>query len=137
VGSTSVPGLAAKPIVDIQVSVADPGGEPRYVPAAGDRPGAAQLGRAAPVSPAARGPATRSARAYLRRGRPVGARPPAVPRLPAAHPGACLQYAEAKRASARRWSDDSWAYTEAKTAVILDVLEQAEEWATAAGWAPQ
>jgi GrpB-like predicted nucleotidyltransferase (UPF0157 family) len=32
VGSTSVPGLAAKPIVDIQVSVADPGGEPRYVP---------------------------------------------------------------------------------------------------------
>jgi GrpB-like predicted nucleotidyltransferase (UPF0157 family) len=32
VGSTSVPGLAAKSIVDIQVSVADPGGEPRYVP---------------------------------------------------------------------------------------------------------
>ena len=32
VGSTSVPGLAAKPIVDIQVSVADLGGEPRYVP---------------------------------------------------------------------------------------------------------
>ena len=32
VGSASVPGLAAKPVVDIQVSVADPDGEPRYVP---------------------------------------------------------------------------------------------------------
>ncbi len=31
-GSTSGPGLAAKPIVDIQVSVADLGGEPDYVP---------------------------------------------------------------------------------------------------------
>jgi GrpB-like predicted nucleotidyltransferase (UPF0157 family) len=32
VGSTSVPGLAAKPIIDIQVSVADPDDEPSYVP---------------------------------------------------------------------------------------------------------
>jgi GrpB protein len=32
VGSTSVPGLAAKAIVDIQVSVADLSDEPRYVP---------------------------------------------------------------------------------------------------------
>ena len=32
VGSTSVPGLVAKPIVDIQVSVADLGDEQRYVP---------------------------------------------------------------------------------------------------------
>jgi GrpB-like predicted nucleotidyltransferase (UPF0157 family) len=31
VGSTSVPGLAAKPIVDIQVSVVDPEDEPSYV----------------------------------------------------------------------------------------------------------
>lgn len=32
VGSTSVPGLAAKPIVDIDVSVADPEDEAAYVP---------------------------------------------------------------------------------------------------------
>jgi GrpB-like predicted nucleotidyltransferase (UPF0157 family) len=32
VGSTSVPGLAAKPVVDIQVSVADLGDEDRYMP---------------------------------------------------------------------------------------------------------
>lgn len=32
IGSTSVPGLAAKPIVDILVSVADAGEEPAYLP---------------------------------------------------------------------------------------------------------
>jgi GrpB-like predicted nucleotidyltransferase (UPF0157 family) len=32
VGSTAVPGLAAKPIIDIDLTVADPGREPDYVP---------------------------------------------------------------------------------------------------------
>jgi GrpB-like predicted nucleotidyltransferase (UPF0157 family) len=32
IGSTSVPGLAAKPIIDIDVTVADPRDEPSYVP---------------------------------------------------------------------------------------------------------
>ena len=53
----------------------------------------------------------------------------------ATHPAACLRYADAKRASARRWSDDGWACTEAKTGVILDILEQAEDWAVTTGWA--
>ena len=34
------------------------------------------------------------------------------------------------RRRVRRWSD-SWAYTEAKTGVVLDILEQAEDWAAA------
>jgi GrpB-like predicted nucleotidyltransferase (UPF0157 family) len=33
VGSTSVPGLPAKPVIDIDLTVADPGREERYVPA--------------------------------------------------------------------------------------------------------
>jgi|SRR6266516_2468915 len=33
VGSTSVPGLAAKPIIDIDLTVADPGREQDYIPA--------------------------------------------------------------------------------------------------------
>lgn len=33
VGSTSVPGLPAKPIIDVDVAVADPDDEPTYVPA--------------------------------------------------------------------------------------------------------
>ena len=35
VGSTSVPGLAAKPVIDIDLTVADPGREQDYVPALG------------------------------------------------------------------------------------------------------
>lgn len=136
VGSTSVPGLAAKPIVDIQVSVADLGDEPRYVPllqsaglvlrsrddwhryfrAPADRP------RDVHVHVCAAGSQWEHDhllfRDYLR-----------------SHPAACLHYAEAKRASARRWGDDGWAYTEAKTGVILDILEQAKEWAVATDWA--
>jgi GrpB-like predicted nucleotidyltransferase (UPF0157 family) len=137
VGSTSVPGLAAKPIVDIQVSVADLGGEPRYVPplqAIGlvlrsrdelhryFRPPADQPYEVHVHVCAAGGQWERDHllfRDYLR-----------------AHPAACLRYAAAKRANARRWGDDGWAYTEAKTGVILDILEQAEDWALATGWAP-
>src|SRR6476661_2970804 len=33
VGSTSVPGLIAKPVIDICLAVADPADEPAYVPA--------------------------------------------------------------------------------------------------------
>ena len=32
IGSTSVPGLAAKPIIDILLVVADPADEPAYLP---------------------------------------------------------------------------------------------------------
>lgn len=53
-----------------------------------------------------------------------------------AHPAACLWYAEAKRVSGHRWSDDGWAYAAAKTGIILDVLDQAEEWAVAPDWVP-
>ena len=88
VGSTSVPGLAAKPIVDIQVSVADLGDEPRYVPAL-QATGLALRSRDElhRYFPAASGRATRGTRPCLRRRRPVGARPPAVPRLSASSPG--------------------------------------------------
>lgn len=137
VGSTSVPGLAAKPIVDIQVSVAELGAESRYVPplqAAGlvlrsrdelhryFRPPAGQPRQVHVHVCAAGGRWERDHllfRDYLR-----------------AHPAACLRYAGAKQAAARRWSDDGWAYTDAKTGVILDILEQAEEWAAATGRAP-
>jgi GrpB-like predicted nucleotidyltransferase (UPF0157 family) len=137
VGSTSVPGLAAKPIVDIQVSVADLGDEARYV---------AQLEGAGLV--------LRSRDDLHRYFRP----PAHEPREVHVHvcaagghwerdhllfrdylrgdPAACRRYADAKRANLRRWSDDGWAYTEAKTGVILDILEQAGAWAEAASWAP-
>ena len=138
VGSTSVRGLAAKPIVDIQVSVADLGDEARYVAqleGAGlvlrsrddlhryFRPPAHESREVHVHVCAAGGQWERDHllfRDYLR-----------------SDPAACRRYSDAKRANVRRWNDDGWAYTEAKTGVILDILEQAGAWAEAAGWWPR
>lgn len=137
VGSTSVPGLAAKPIVDIQVSVADLTDEPRYA----DRLEGVGL-------------VLRSRDELHRYFRPPAGQPRAVHVHVCAagskwerdhllfrdylrsDPAAGRRYADAKRANVRRWSDDSWAYTEAKTSVVLDILVQAADWARATGWAP-
>jgi hypothetical protein len=43
-------------------------------------------------------------------------------------------YAGVKEEAAQVWSDDRIAYTEAKTGVILDLLDAAEAWATASSW---
>jgi GrpB-like predicted nucleotidyltransferase (UPF0157 family) len=135
VGSTSVPGLAAKPVVDIQVSVADLGDEDRYVP----------MCEAAGLQFRLRDDEHR----YFQP-------PPGQPRN--VHVHVCQQgskwervhllfrdylrfsadareaYAGAKREAARLWGNDRPAYTEAKTDVILGILDQAEAWAAANGW---
>jgi GrpB-like predicted nucleotidyltransferase (UPF0157 family) len=51
-----------------------------------------------------------------------------------AHPAARDAYAQAKRDAVRTWHDDRWAYTEAKTGVILDILDAAEQWAASSGF---
>jgi len=132
VGSTAVPGLAAKPHVDVQVSVRDVDDEARYVP---------QLEAA--------GVRLRSRDELHRYFRPPAGRPREVHvhvcaagstwerdhllfrDYLRAHPEARDAYAAAKREAARLWSDDRIAYTEAKTDVILDTLEAAEAWAAA------
>jgi GrpB-like predicted nucleotidyltransferase (UPF0157 family) len=137
VGSISVPGLAAKPIVDIQVSVADLADEPRYVPPL-EKAGLvlrsrdelhryfrlpAGQPREVHIHVCAAGSQWERDhllfRDYLR-----------------ADPAACRRYAEAKRANVGRWSDDGWAYTEAKTSVVLDILEQATDWARPPPYSP-
>jgi GrpB-like predicted nucleotidyltransferase (UPF0157 family) len=128
VGSTSVPGLAAKPIVDIQVSVADLQDEPRYVPPlerAGvqlrSRDDEHRFFRPFPGTPrdvqvhvCAIGSAWEREhllfRDYLR-----------------AHPEACDAYAAAKREAAAIWSDDGYAYTDAKSELVRAILDTARE----------
>ncbi len=136
VGSTSVPGLCAKPIVDIQISVADMADEDRYLP---------------PCEAA--GLQLRFRDFEHRYFQP----PPGQPRD--VHVHVCQQgsdwerlhllfrdylrastraretYAAAKREAAGLWADQSAAYTEAKTDVILGILNRAEAWADATGWA--
>jgi GrpB-like predicted nucleotidyltransferase (UPF0157 family) len=136
VGSTAVPGLEAKPIIDIQVSVVDVEDEDAYVPAiealgvslrfrepghryfrpAGDQPRAVQIH----VCNAA-GEWEREHllfRDYLR-----------------AHQEARLAYAQLKRDLSDCYRDDRLAYNEGKTGFILDMLCEAEAWATRTGWA--
>lgn len=137
VGSTSVPGLAAKPIVDVQVSVADISDEEMYVP---------ELERL--------GVQLRSRDELHRYFRPFADRPrdvhvhvcPAGSGWEREHllfrdylratPIARVVYVEAKQAASRVWTDDGWAYTDAKSEVILNILEEAEPWALKTKWAP-
>jgi GrpB-like predicted nucleotidyltransferase (UPF0157 family) len=135
VGSTSVPGLAAKPVVDIQVSVADMDDEDPYVAAC-----------------QAAGLQLRFRDDQHRYFQP----PPGQPRDVHVHvcqrggdwerlhllfrdylrasAGARESYAAAKREAARLWADQGAAYTEAKSDVILDILNRARAWAEATGW---
>ena len=135
VGSTSVPGLAAKPVIDIQVSVASLHDEDSYVP---------------PCQAA--GLQLRSRDHEHRFFRPPAGRPRDV------HVHVCAAgsswerghllfrdflradragqdaYAAMKLQTASRWRDDRVGYTEAKNDLILDLLDQAERWAAARGW---
>jgi GrpB-like predicted nucleotidyltransferase (UPF0157 family) len=126
VGSTAVPGLAAKPIVDVQVSVRDMADEAAYVPQLRDV-----------------GLELRSRDALHRYFRPfpgmarevhvhvcdVGSDWEADHLLfrdhLRTHGDARARYARAKRDAAARWSDDRLAYTDAKTGIILRILDEA------------
>lgn len=135
VGSTSVPGLDAKPVIDIQVSVADIGAEARYV---GQLAGIGMQLRS-------RDDVHRFFRPFPGQRRDVHLH---VCRAGSdwerehllfrdylrAHPAACRRYLAGKRAAAATWRDDRFAYTEAKTEVILAILDEAEDWASATGW---
>ncbi len=124
VGSTAVPGLAAKPIVDIEVSVADIEDEGQYVPAIEST-----------------GVPLRSRDDKHRYFRPPSDQPRVVQihvcdaggtweRDHIAfrdhlrnHPDVAAAYGRLKMELATLWKDDRYAYTDAKTAFILDVLE--------------
>jgi GrpB-like predicted nucleotidyltransferase (UPF0157 family) len=129
VGSTSVPGLPAKPIVDIQVSVADLGAEAQYVP---------PLERAG-VQLRSRDDEHRFFRPFAGQPRDVQVHVCAVDSAwerdhlllrdyLRAHPEAGEAYATAKRAAAAIWTDDGYAYTDAKGEVIRAILDAARRW---------
>jgi GrpB-like predicted nucleotidyltransferase (UPF0157 family) len=137
VGSTSVPGLPAKPIVDIQVSVADMEDESAYVPAL-----------------EVVGVQLRSRDSLHRYFRPFPGQPRDVHvhvcnvgsewerehllfrDYLRSHPEGASRYAQVKWEAARRWADDGWAYTDAKSEVVVGILDSAELWATEHRWRP-
>ncbi|HEX2648142.1 MAG TPA: GrpB family protein [Candidatus Dormibacteraeota bacterium] len=137
VGSTSVPGLAAKPIVDIQVSVKDMEDESTYVPQVESL-----------------GVRLRSRDDYHRYFLPLAGRPREVHIHVCAsrsewerrhllfvaylrhEPWARDSYLAAKHAAAARWRDDRWAYTDAKNDAVAAIMARAEAWALDTAWSP-
>ena len=138
VGSTSVPGLAAKPIVDVQISVArlepvDPFREPlqhlglvyraknpertkRYFrEAPGDRRTHIHVRRAGSFSEQF----ALLFRDYLR-----------------AHEDAAAEYGAVKRRLATAHPHDGQAYTDAKAPICFQIIQRADEWAQTVGWEP-
>jgi GrpB-like predicted nucleotidyltransferase (UPF0157 family) len=130
VGSTAVPGLAAKPVIDIQVSTADLDAEELY---------SAPLERV--------GLQLRYRDAQHRYFRPFAGRPWDV------HVHVCAvgsrwerrhllfrdylrastearaAYADVKSAASRLWRGDRMGYSAAKTQIILAIMQKAETWA--------
>ena len=129
VGSTSVPGLPAKPVIDIQVSVADVGFESMYV---------ASLERVG-LQLRSRDDVHRFFRPFAEQPRDVHVhvcetgsdweRDHVLFRdYLRVHPAARDDYAHAKRRAAELWRDDRLAYTDAKTDTVLRILEDAHRW---------
>lgn len=135
VGSTAVPDLPAKPVIDVQVSVVDLSDEASFVPAI----------EGVGVSLRAR----ESGHLYFRPLLPL-------PREVQVHvcsagsqwervhllfrdflrtsEAARQSYARIKTEMARRYPDDRVAYNEGKSELILDLIEGAERWAAETGW---
>jgi GrpB-like predicted nucleotidyltransferase (UPF0157 family) len=137
VGSTAVPGLIAKPIIDAQLSVPDHADEDAFAPHI------AALGW--PLR--ARSPGER----YFRP--PNGA--PRIVHLHVcdhggewerrhllfrdylrAHAERCASYSALKSELAEKYRDDRLAYVDGKTAFVEQTLADAAAWATSTGWTP-
>jgi len=136
IGSTSVPGLAAKPIIDIQVSVeafelCDPLREPMerigYIWRADNSDLTKRYFRESPGSPRThvhvriRGSWSEQFallfRDYLR-----------------VHPEVADQYAAVKQDLARRHRNDRHGYIESKEPFIWRTMRQASTWSQEVGW---
>jgi GrpB-like predicted nucleotidyltransferase (UPF0157 family) len=135
VGSTSIGGIHAKPLLDLLVTVPDLPDEASYVPAC-EHVGLELFSRdnehrflvdaePAPLTVHLHVCETGSPferdhllfRDYLR-----------------ANSDERDRYAEMKTAAAARWNEDRMGYTYAKSDLILDLLDRAEGWAAATGW---
>ena len=132
VGSTSVPGLAAKPIVDVQLVVEEPDREERFGPAL------SRLGYHVRVrEPGHRMFRTPERDVHLhvwRAGSEDERRHLLFRDWLRRTPADCERYAAVKRQLAQRAWESMDDYAEAKTAVIEEILLRAEAWAREGGW---
>ncbi|MGA4863645.1 GrpB family protein [Streptomyces lavendulocolor] len=138
IGSTSVPGLAAKPVIDIQISV--PSLEPTdefLVPLTGmgfvyraDNPERTKRYFREP-------PGQQRTHVHVRQ---LGTFSQQFPLLfrdyLRCHTSAVTEYAAAKRRCAARFHNDRPGYVQAKDAFVWDIIRRADAWAQRTGWIP-
>jgi GrpB-like predicted nucleotidyltransferase (UPF0157 family) len=138
IGSTSVPGLAAKPVIDIQVSVdrLEPV-QPFCVPLQrlgfvyrSDNPERTKrYFREAPGRP--------RTHIHVRRAGSFSEQFPLLFRdFLRANSEAAADYETAKRSLAGRDRLDSHAYTDAKGPIVWQIIRRADDWAQRTGWEP-
>jgi GrpB-like predicted nucleotidyltransferase (UPF0157 family) len=136
IGSTAVPGLAAKPIIDIQISVAafdpleafrTPLERSGYVFSADNQEQTKRYFRERPGS--------RRTHVHVRRAGSFSEQLTLLFRdFLRAHPEWAQHYAELKLSLAERHAGDRRRYTEEKRPFTWDVLAHADDWAQRTGW---
>jgi GrpB-like predicted nucleotidyltransferase (UPF0157 family) len=134
VGSTAVPGLAAKPIVDIQVAVDDPDDEPAFGPAL--EQAGYELRVREPRHRMFRTPARDVHVHVWAAGSDDERRHILFRDWLRVDEADRVRYEETKRRLARRrWRDTNY-YAEAKSPVIAEIMGRARPWAAAESWGP-
>jgi GrpB-like predicted nucleotidyltransferase (UPF0157 family) len=138
IGSTAVPGLSAKPIIDIQISVRDLGDIDRYRPLIevvgfyhrSDNPDLTKRyfreiagRRRTHIHVREEGSWSQQFallfRDYMR-----------------CHPAACREYADIKRKLADQYRSNREKYVDAKESMIWTIMNKASKWSQDIGWKP-
>lgn len=138
IGSTSVPGLAAKPVIDIQVSVArlepvDPFRVPLdglgYLYRANNPERTKRYFREPPGEP--------RTHIHVRRAGSFSEQFPLLFRdYLRINTDTAAEYAAVKRRLAAQFPHDGQAYTNAKTSFCWEIIHRADDWAQQTGWEP-
>ncbi|SCL16726.1 GrpB domain, predicted nucleotidyltransferase, UPF0157 family [Micromonospora nigra] len=138
IGSTAVPGLAAKPVIDIQISVRslEPVDEFR-----GPLEGLGYVYRADNPERTKRyfrePPGHRRTHVHVRQHGSFSQQFPLLFRdYLRSHPNVAAEYATVKRRCARQFHHDRQAYVEAKDPFIWTTIRHADAWAQQVGWTP-
>jgi GrpB-like predicted nucleotidyltransferase (UPF0157 family) len=138
IGSTAVSGLAAKPIIDVQISVAS------FDPANSYRLPLESLGLVFHFQNPERtkryfreAPGTRRTHIHVRKAGSWAEQFSLLFRdYLRVHPQDRDRYSELKRHLARELRDDRHAYTEAKAPFIWEVMSRGDRWSQEVGWKP-
>jgi GrpB-like predicted nucleotidyltransferase (UPF0157 family) len=138
IGSTAVPGLAAKPIIDVQVSVAS------FEPLAAFKAPLEGLGYVFRADNTERTkryfrepPGACRTHIHVRRAGSFSEQFPLLFReYLRTHRADAAEYAALKNHLAQRHLENRHAYTEAKQPFTWEVIRRADEWAQQEGWTP-